>query len=117
MIPTEFGRRLMQGGRRSDLFYRFGEQRFAALLDGTDVTNSTAFTKRIRQAVLMPFKFEGQVAEVDISMGVTGYPADGKTPENLMRLAEQLVLRAKQMHDGIATSQTPPAREPVRRRV
>ena len=117
LIPTEFGRRLVQGGRRSDLFYRFEGQRFAALLDGTDISNSAAFTRRIRQAVLMPFKFEGLVAEVDISMGVASYPADGKTPEVLLRLAEQFVVRAKHSHDGVATSQTPPAKEPARRRV
>jgi hypothetical protein len=34
-----------------------------------------------------------------------------------MRTAEHLVLRAKQWHDGIATTQTPAAKEPVRRRV
>jgi len=115
LIPTEFGRRMLEGGRRSDLFYRFGEQRFAALLDNTDLATSAAFTRRVRKAALMPFKFEGLAAEVDISMGVACYPADGKTTEVLMRAAEQLLARAKQMHDGIATSQTPPPREPARR--
>lgn len=117
LISTEFGARMVQNGRRSDLFYQVGDQRFAALLDNTDAGNSGAFTRRIRQCVLMPFKFDGQTAEVDISIGIASFPADGKTPEVLMRMSEQLLSRAKLCHDGIATSQTPPPKEPARKRV
>lgn len=117
-IASEFGRRLVQGGRKSDLFYRLGEQRFAALLDGTDVSNHPAFTRRLRQAALMPFKFEeGVVAEADLLMGVVGYPSDGRKPEVLLRTAETVASRAKHTREGLATTATPAAAPATKRRV
>ncbi|HEY2344579.1 MAG TPA: diguanylate cyclase [Xanthomonadaceae bacterium] len=116
-IAAEFGQRLVKGGRKSDLFYRLSNQRFAAVLDGTDVSNHPAFTRRIRQAVLMPFRFDEGAAEADIRMGVVGYPTDGGKPEILLRMAETVVQRARHTREGLATSATPAAPPVAKRRI
>jgi len=103
-IAQEFAQRLRKSARGADLFFQLAPRRFAALLDAMEGIHCTAFAKRVRSSVLMPFRTGPEVTELDARIGATSYPDDGKTPEALLRAAEQALKNAMQSHDGIATA-------------
>jgi GGDEF domain-containing protein len=107
-IAAEFGRRLRKTARGTDLFFQLAPRRFAALLDAMEGMHSTAFAKRVRASALMPFRIGTDVTELDARIGATAYPDDGKTPEALLRAAEQALKNAMHSHDGIATTAAVP---------
>jgi GGDEF domain-containing protein len=103
-IAPEFAQRLRKTARGTDLFFQLAPRRFAALLDGMEGMHCTAFAKRVRSAALMPFRIGQAVTELDARIGATVYPDDGKTPDALLRAAEQALKNAMHSHDGIATT-------------
>jgi PleD family two-component response regulator len=107
-IAPEFARRLRKTARGTDLFFQLAPRRFAALLDAMEGMHSTAFAKRVRASVLMPFHIGADVTELDARIGATAYPDDGRTPEALLRAAEHALKNAMHSHDGIATAATVP---------
>ncbi|HTA64971.1 MAG TPA: diguanylate cyclase [Xanthomonadaceae bacterium] len=107
-IAPEFAQRLRKTARGTDLFFQLAPRRFAALMDAMEGTYSTAFAKRVRSAALMPFRIGTDVIELDARIGVTAYPDDGKTPEALLRAAEQALKNAMQSFEGIATAAAVP---------
>ena len=58
LIATEFGRRLVHGGRRPDLFYRTSGPRFAAFPDNPDVPHTAAFPETTTTTRPSPRKSE-----------------------------------------------------------
>ena len=106
-IAPEFAQRLRKIARGTDLFFQLAPRRFAALLDAMEGAHSAAFAKRVRSAALMPFRIGAEVTELDARIGITVYPDDGKTPEALLRAAEQALKNAMQSYDGMATTAAP----------
>ena len=107
-IAQEFARRLRKTARGTDLFFHLAQRRFAVLLDAMEGTHCTAFAKRVQASALMPFRIGTDAMELDARIGVTAYLNDGKTPEALLRAAEQALKNAMHSHDGIATPATVP---------
>jgi len=107
-IGPEFARRLRKSARGADLFFQLAPRRFAALLDSMEGMHCTAFAKRVRSSALMPFRIGLEVTELDARIGATAYPDDGKTPDALLRAAEQALKNAMQSNDGIATAAAVP---------
>ena len=102
-IAPEFARRLHKTSRGTDLFFQLAPRRFAALLDAMEGVHGAAFAKRVQASALMPFRIDTEVTELDARIGVTAYPDDGKTPEALLRAAEQALKNAMHGPEGIAT--------------
>ena len=103
-IAPEFAQRLRKTARGTDLFFQLAPRRFAALLDAMEGMHCTPFAKRVRSAALSPFRIGQDVTELDARIGVTVYPDDGKTPETLLRAADQALKNAMQSYEGIATA-------------
>ncbi len=102
-IAPEFAQRLRKAARGTDLFFQLAPRRFAALLDAMEGVHCTAFAKRVRGSALMPFRIGADVMELDARIGTASYPGDGKTPEALLRAAEQALKNAMHGPEGIAT--------------
>ncbi len=107
-IAPEFAQRLRKAARGTDLFFQLAPRRFAALLDAMEGVHCTPFAKRVRASALMPFRIGAEAIELDARIGTATYPDDGKTPEALLRAAEQALKNAMQGHEGIATAATVP---------
>jgi PleD family two-component response regulator len=103
-IAPEFAQRMRKIARGTDLFFQLAPRRFAALLDAMEGVHCTPFAKRVRAGALMPFRIGADTIELDARIGTASYPDDGKTPEALLRAAEQALKNAMQGHEGIATA-------------
>jgi diguanylate cyclase (GGDEF)-like protein len=75
---------------------RFGGDEFAAFLPGRTRARARQLAEEIRQAVITHrFEKDGVVVHPTISIGVSAFPIDGRTPEVLLRRADEALYRAK----------------------
>lgn len=91
---------LIKAGREIDLFSYYGQGIFGALLPGADYTGAFVVAKRIQRA-LEALRLTGpdDFGNVPISVfiGLSGFPFDAKTPENLIRTTDLALDWAKKI--------------------
>lgn len=99
---TEMGRRLLQGARESDLVARLGGDEFGVLLATIELSGGAErVIERIRERVAEPFSVEAHVMPLEMSVGLSTFPADGDTPETLIAVADARMYsdkRARRAH-------------------
>ena len=82
--------------RGRDFPARIGGEEFAIWLPGADPRIGREVAERLRANVEKdPFKFDGMERQITISLGVASYPKPIKAVENLMRVADAALYRAK----------------------
>jgi diguanylate cyclase (GGDEF)-like protein/PAS domain S-box-containing protein len=103
-LGHHFGDRLLQAvsGRlrhavqANDIVARLGGDEFAIVQIGVDHDDQTApFAERINQLLLQPFDIDGRQITTSASIGVTLYPRDGKTVNELLQNADLAMYRVK----------------------
>ena len=87
---------LREGVRSVDVPCRHGGEEFAVILPNTDLAAAVAVAERLRAAVAQqPMGRDGQV-HVTLSAGVSIYPEDGSSAEQLLEVADQRLYQAKE---------------------
>lgn len=80
----------------NDMAARLGGDEFAVLQSGTGSAQEAAqFALRLRAALERPFTVQGRSVQVSASIGITLHPQDATTAEELLRLADLALDRAK----------------------
>ncbi len=89
-------KRLQGCVREMDTVTRLGGDEFAILMVGLDRPESAGdLAKRVMRALGEPFELDGRTFGVGASVGVAFSPADGNTPEQLLKNADIALYRAK----------------------
>ncbi|RZI44606.1 EAL domain-containing protein [Herbaspirillum sp. HC18] len=82
--------------RESDTVARLGGDEFTVILAELDGVGHVEYiAQKILKALADAFQLGNEVAYVSGSIGITLYPADGATPEELIRNADQAMYAAK----------------------
>lgn len=82
--------------REVDTITRLGGDEFAVLLAGIDrPENAGELAQRIVRAVSEPYEIDGHRLVVGASVGIATTPADGNSPEMLLKHADIALYRAK----------------------
>jgi diguanylate cyclase (GGDEF)-like protein len=89
----QIGAVLSSGLRRADAAYRIGGDEFALLLPETSAEDAAAVAGRVSSG--MDAAFTGQMSGLGASFGVAVCPADGTTPRELFRAADEAMYAAK----------------------
>ena len=106
--PSMIGSAILRTVRGCDLVVRIAENRFAALLLGTQPEHLPAFRRRLEDALR-----QGESGEHTLLIGAAGYPANGTSAEALLRAATAALEESGQdPHGGVdppaqAASRTP----------
>ncbi len=96
-VLRQLGRFLESQLRSYDIACRFGGEEFTLILPGSSLDNAVRQAERIRTGVKeVAFVSEGKpIGPVTISLGVSAYPSDGETAEDLLASADAALYRAK----------------------
>jgi diguanylate cyclase (GGDEF)-like protein len=96
--------------REMDVAARYGGEEFVVLVPETDTVGARAVAERIRQSIAaQTFVRTDAGAEVraTVSMGVSTFPADGRSVESLIRAADDAMYGAKRAgKDRVVTARS-----------
>ncbi|MEO7497941.1 MAG: EAL domain-containing protein [Massilia sp.] len=96
-LLVQFSSRLLECVRVRDTVGRLGGDEFAVILVLQNEQNSAAaVADKIRAALRAPFMLGEHEVHVTASIGITMYPLDGASPEELIKYADTAMYGAKQ---------------------
>ncbi len=98
VVLIELGSRILQLTRSSDFPARYGGEEFVVVMPETDPTVARAVAERLRHGVAeKPFAAvkDDLLLDVTISVGVANLTDDVETPDDLFRLADDALYKAK----------------------
>jgi diguanylate cyclase (GGDEF)-like protein len=101
--------------RTSDFAFRIGGDEFALVLPQTDAPQALALSRRIETVFADNMKALQLSVTVGMDHGVSNYPQDGDTSEDLIRIADERLYQRKHSHQGrteTAARSTDPAATP-----
>lgn len=88
--------RLRQATRSSDLVARLGGDEFVVVLSELDeLADATRLAAKLNRLISMPIPVAGTQANISTSIGISLYPANGKSSAELMGKADDAVYQAK----------------------
>ena len=100
--------RLRNSCRGEDTVARLGGDEFVVLLpEMQNNRNILEIMGRIQSAINQPVVLKDQEILPSVSIGVTFYPGDGRTPELLMKNADMAMFKSKQTERGSYTLYNP----------
>ncbi len=82
--------------RDGDKFGRFGGDEFSVLISGDDVTvRATALAGDINRILSQPFKLDGRRLTISTSVGISFYPDNAATADELLRTSDVAMYHRK----------------------
>ena len=90
---------LREGMRKSDIVGRLGGDEFLAILPDTDPVGAAAVADRLRKTVkryALDMGEDGKVDFVRLSVGIAGYPENGRSVNNVIAAADHAVYEVKE---------------------
>ncbi|PKM46412.1 MAG: GGDEF domain-containing protein [Gammaproteobacteria bacterium HGW-Gammaproteobacteria-1] len=101
-LLAEVGARLARVVTAPALVARLWGDEFAFLLRDADQATARAFAETLLAALHAPISLDDQRVDVEGSLGIALFPADGRDATTLLRRAELAMSRAKCTHAGYA---------------
>ncbi|OYU46622.1 MAG: GGDEF-domain containing protein [Burkholderiales bacterium PBB4] len=100
--------RLQACSREGDTVARLGGDEFVLVLsDMAQVSDLLPIVQEILQALSRPIELQGQLVNVSASLGLSAYPRDGDSADELIRHADTAMYRAKERGRNAAAFFTP----------
>jgi diguanylate cyclase (GGDEF)-like protein len=96
-VLVELAGRIRAAVRAEDTVARLGGDEFVVLLaQVTGAGDAARVAAKVLDAVRAPFRVDGHAVSIAASVGVSVYPDDGTSPDDLVRIADGAMYRAKQ---------------------
>ncbi len=98
LILKEVSRIIRDNLREIDIAGRFGGEEFSVVLPETDREGAILAAERIRSVVeKSPLKAYDNTLRATVSIGISSFPKDGKTPQELIDKSDWALYRAKKL--------------------
>lgn len=100
-LLIQVAKRIMAAVRSTDTVARLAGDEFVVVLPGIlDQHKVDVFGNKLLALFDQPFELDGKQASVGVSCGISIYPEDGQTIEDLMRNADAAMYKAKEQGRG-----------------
>ncbi len=97
ILLQEAATRITACVRESDTVARMGGDEFTVIINNVRTQNSQdSVAKKIVEAIASPFLINGKNCSVSASIGISVYPGNGETPDQLVKIADATMYLAKQ---------------------
>jgi len=97
-ILIQIANRLSANMREADTVSRFGGDEFILVLENiNEIDAIKPITEKILKSIAEPYRSNGNICQVTTSIGISIYPLDGTTTEELINKADTAMYRAKQL--------------------
>lgn len=94
----QIANRLSANLRASDTVARFGGDEFILVLENiSNIDAIKPITEKILKSIAEPYRINDHICQVTTSIGISIYPMDGTTTEELINKADTAMYRAKQL--------------------
>jgi diguanylate cyclase (GGDEF)-like protein/PAS domain S-box-containing protein len=97
---AEVARRLASATRREETLARLGGDEFIVIAEGADHQSAVRIARRLQRSLAEPLHLLGQAYQVGASIGIAFYPADGATPDDLIKRTDIAMYQAKASGGG-----------------
>lgn len=94
-LLVEVARRLESGLRESDIVARLGGDEFVVVLTEIERAGAVAIAEKIQASLGQVYQIAGRELHSTPSMGISLFPEDGETVEELMKNADTAMYQAK----------------------
>ncbi len=95
-LLVSVAQRALRTIRRTDVLGRLGGDEFIALVPQLSGKRLDNLIEKITAAIAQPFEIDGHTLQVGVSIGVSNFPNDGDTVEQLIDTADKAMYKAKQ---------------------
>lgn len=98
-VLVVFAQVILRCIRKTDLVARYGGEEFIAILPATDTKTAVGIAERIRETIAiepMPKLNDTVVPPITCSLGVATYPIHADTKNNIIKVADIALYKAKQ---------------------
>ncbi len=98
-VLVVFAQVILRCIRKTDLVARYGGEEFIAILPATDTKTAVGIAERIRETIAiepMPKSNDATVPSITCSLGVATYPIHADTKNNIIKVADIALYKAKQ---------------------
>lgn len=98
-VLVVFAQVILRCIRKTDLVARYGGEEFIAILPATDTKTAVGIAERIRETIAtesMPKLNDTVVPGITCSLGVATYPIHANTKNNIIKVADIALYKAKQ---------------------
>lgn len=110
-LLTEFSRRIVKAVRADDVVARLGGDEFAVLLRGVGSQEAIeAVSQSIMDRLKSPFLFEGKLLDIQVSIGASTFPHQGRSRSELLKHADIALYVAKAAGRGVMRTFQPSMR-------
>ncbi len=97
-ILIQIANRLSANIREADTVARFGGDEFILVLENIKSIEAVKpITEKILKSIAEPYRSNGNLCQLTTSIGISIYPLDGTTTEELINKADTAMYRAKQL--------------------
>jgi diguanylate cyclase (GGDEF)-like protein len=105
-VLVQVAKRLKQSVRGSDTVARLGGDEFTVILDVLDdPADASAVAEKIIQSLRQPLEVQGREVKVSASIGISIYPLDAMSQDDLIARSDSALYQAKETRNGFRFSQ------------
>ncbi|CAG9621205.1 EAL domain-containing protein [Sutcliffiella rhizosphaerae] len=97
LLLTQVAFRLKKAISKKDILFRQGGDEFILLLSDVDKEQASSILRNIQYSFAKPFKVDTYDFQCSVSIGISLYPKDGESTEDLLRFANVAMYHAKNM--------------------
>jgi len=103
-ILQKFGEALLKSFRQSDVVGRYGGDEFQILMLETPKNKALDKIEKIKKEISI-FDIDGVIVKIDFSFGIAEFPKDGKTKNELLKVADLELYKVKNLKKQLEESQ------------